>query len=168
MGTKLQERLSKIKLVIFDVDGVLTDGKIYCGVNGECMKVFNTKDNLGITRLRSTGMEFGIITGRESTFVKDYAATRDIQYVYQKTCDKLPIFEDLRKKLGLSNEEVAYMGDDLIDVPVMEHVGFAGCPADAMPCVKKIAHFISQYNGGCGAAREFCDLIFETQHPCDI
>ena len=156
--------LEKVRLVIFDVDGVLTDGRLYYGVDGECFKVFNAKDGLGISRLTKNGYSVGIITGRESPFVLKRAEDLGIQYVYQKRMEKIPAFEELRKKLNLDYEQIAYMGDDWIDVPILELVGCAACPKDAMPCAKKVCNFFSQYNGGCGAARELCDAIWEAQH----
>ena len=161
---KLRKIFQKIRLVIFDVDGVLTDGKLYYDAKGECLKVFNAKDGLGIRRLTKNNFQVAIITGRESPFVLKRASDLGIQYVYQNKMDKLPSFEVLRKILSLDYHQIAYMGDDRIDLPVMELVGCAACPNDALPCVKKICHFVSHFNGGCGAAREFCDLIWEAQH----
>ena len=156
--------LQKIRLVIFDVDGVLTDGSLYYGPDGEFFKVFNAKDGLGISRLAKNGYELGIITGRESPFVLKRAKDLGIQHVYQKKMEKLPVFEELRAKLNLNYDQIAYMGDDWIDVPVLKLVGCAACPKDAMPCAKEVCNFCSQYNGGRGAARELCDAIWEAQH----
>ncbi len=156
--------LKKIRLVIFDVDGVLTDGSLYYGPEGEFFKVFNAKDGLGISRLAKNGYELGIITGRESPFVLRRAKDLGIQHVYQKKMEKLPVFEELRAKLNLNYDQIAYMGDDWIDVPVLKLVGCAACPKDAMPCAKEVCNFCSQYNGGRGAARELCDAIWEAQH----
>ena len=165
---ELLQIFQKIRLVIFDVDGVLTDGKLFYGENGECLKVFNARDGLGIRRLIQYGFQVAIITGRESSFVLKRAKDLGIQNVYQNRMEKLAPFEELRSKLSLDYAQVAYMGDDWIDLPVMKIVGCAACPNDAMPCVKRVAHFTSCFNGGCGAAREFCDAIWEAQHSCDI
>lgn len=156
--------LQKIRLIIFDVDGVLTDGSLYYGPEGEFFKVFNAKDGLGISRLAKNGYELGIITGRESPFVLRRAKDLGIPHVYQKKMEKLPVFEELRAKLNLNYDQIAYMGDDWIDVPILKLVGCAACPKDAMPCAKEVCNFFSQYNGGRGAARELCDAIWEAQH----
>ena len=152
--------LQKIRLIIFDVDGVLTDGSLYYGPEGEFFKVFNAKDGLGISRLAKNGYELGIITGRESPFVLRRAKDLGIPHVYQKKMEKLPVFEELRAKLNLNYDQIAYMGDDWIDVPILKLVGCAACPKDAMPCAKEVCNFFSQYNGGHGAARELCDAIW--------
>ncbi len=165
---ELKELLLKIRLVIFDVDGVLTDGSLYYGPEGEMFKVFNAKDGLGIRRLVDCGMQVGIITGRESSFVLQRAKDLGIQHVYQKKMDKKPVFLELCQKLSLTPDQVAYMGDDFIDLPVLEEVSVRACPSDAMPYVKEVCNFISQYRGGCGAARELCDCIWEAQQLCDI
>ncbi len=162
----LEEVFKKIKLTIFDVDGVLTDGRLYYSADGEFFKVFNAKDGLGISRLVKAGHLFGIITGRESPFVIKRAKDLGIQYVYQGRLEKLATFESLRKDLGLEYEQIAYMGDDFIDSPILERVGLSACPKDAMPCVQKQCKFISQFGGGMGAARELCDRIWEAQHSC--
>ena len=164
---ELQDLFKKVRLVIFDVDGVLTDGSLYYGPEGEAFKAFNAKDGLGIYRLITKGIEVGIITGRQSTFVLKRAEDLGIKHVYQKKMDKKPVFLELCKKLSLRPDQVAYMGDDVIDLSVLEEVAVRACPADAMPCVKKICNFIAQNKGGRGAARELCDCILEAQQ-CDI
>ena len=163
---ELRSILKNVRLTIFDVDGVLTDGRLYYGTEGEFFKVFNAKDGLGISRLAKAGHLFGIITGRESPFVLKRAKDLGIQYVYQGRMEKLATFEALRKDLELSYEQIAYMGDDFIDLPVLERVGLSACPKDAMPCVKEQCKFVSQFGGGMGAARELCDLIWEAQYSC--
>lgn len=157
----------KVRLVIFDVDGVLTDGSLYYGPDGEAFKAFNAKDGLGIHQLVKSGIEVGIITGRVSSFVSKRAEDLGIRHVYQKKMDKKPVFLELCKKLSLSPNQVAYMGDDIVDLPILEEVGIRACPADAMPCVKKICNFIAHNKGGRGAARELCDYILEAQQ-CGI
>lgn len=159
----LKERLKQIRLGIFDVDGVLTDGRLYYGPEGDCMKAFNAKDGLGIVRLIKAGLQTAIITGRTSPFVARRAADLGIQHVYQKKMEKLPAFEELLQTLNLKPEQAAYMGDDIIDLPVMQRVGVAACPQDAIEDVKQISHFISKYNGGCGAVRELCECILKAQ-----
>ncbi|MGX8716693.1 MAG: KdsC family phosphatase [bacterium] len=163
---ELRGVLKKIRLTIFDVDGVLTDGRLYYGTEGEFFKVFNAKDGLGISRLAKAGHLLGIITGRESPFVLKRAKDLGIQYVYQGRMEKLSTFETLRKDLGLAYDQIAYMGDDFIDLPVLERVGLPACPKDAMPYVKERCKLVSQFGGGMGAARELCDLIWEAQYSC--
>ena len=167
MQKKAQEEIfKKIRLTVFDVDGVLTDGRLYYGAEGEFFKVFNARDGLGINRLAKAGHLFGIITGLKSPFVTKRAKDLGIQHVYQGRMEKLSTFEALRKDLGLEYEQIAYMGDDFIDSPVLERVGLPACPKDAMPCVQKQCKFISQFKGGMGAARELCDRIWEAQYSC--
>lgn len=163
---ELEEICKKIRLTIFDVDGVLTDGRLYYSAEGEFFKVFNAKDGLGISRLAKVGHQLGIITGRESPFVIKRAKDLGIQHVYQGRMEKLDTFESLRKDLRLEYEQIAYMGDDFIDLPVLERVGLSACPKDAMPYVQQQCKFISQFGGGMGAARELCDHIWEAQYSC--
>lgn len=164
----LSEILKGIRLIIFDVDGVLTDGRLYYGEKGECFKSFNAKDGLGISRLVKNGYEVAIITGRESVFVTQRALDLGIQHVFQGKLEKLSVFKGLIHQLKISPKQVAYMGDDFIDMPVMQEVACAACPSDAMPYVKEICNFVAQRKGGCGAARELCDAIWMAQHSCDI
>ena len=163
---ELEEFFKKIRLTIFDVDGVLTDGRLYYGADGEVFKVFNARDGLGISRLAKAGHLLGIITGRESPFVIKRAKDLGIQYVYQGRMEKLDTFEALRKDLGLEYTQIAYMGDDFIDLPVLERVGMPACPKDSIPCVQQQCKFVSQFGGGMGAARELCDYIWEAQYRC--
>ncbi|MDR2769638.1 MAG: HAD-IIIA family hydrolase [Puniceicoccales bacterium] len=155
--------LSKIRLIAFDVDGVLTDGRIYYGAQGECMKVFHSKDGYSIRLARTHGYHLAIITARKSVFVEKRAADLGIQHVFQDIQDKQPIFEALCKELNIDCEQTAYMGDDVLDIPILKLAGFATCPQDAMPIVKKSCHWISKYKGGLGAARELCDLILSAR-----
>lgn len=162
----MQEILNKaaqIRLVIFDVDGVLTDGRLIIGDDGQEYKAFNTKDGHGMKMLRSTGVEIGIITGRTSNVVTLRMEGLGIEHLYQGQQDKLPAYEELKAKLGLKDEQVAYVGDDVVDLPIMCRVGLAMTVADAHPMVKEYAHWQSEYNGGRGAAREACELIMEAQ-----
>ena len=156
-------KLSKIRLIIFDVDGVLTDGRLYYGQHGECMKVFHAKDGYGIRQAKEQGYRLAIITARESAFVQKRAEDLGIEHVFQNAKDKKPVFEKLCQELGMEYEQVAYMGDDVLDLPVMQLVGFAGCPADAWPIVQSSCHWISTRKGGKGAAREFCELIVQAK-----
>lgn len=151
--------LKSIKLVGFDVDGVLTDGGIiYTGTHAET-KVFNVKDGLGITLLRELDIKTVIITGRTSSLLEHRAKELGIDALFQGVADKLSKLEPFCKKYDINLSQVAYMGDDLPDLPILQKVGLAACPADAIQEVKDVSHFISLYAGGKGAARELCDLI---------
>ena len=153
-------------MIVFDVDGVLTDGKMYFSDQGETMKVFNVKDGLKVWHMSQEGYQFGIITGGTSSIVTKRGEYMGVQHIFTGVLDKKPVFEKLIGQLKLQPYEVAFMGDDLIDLPVLKVVGCAACPNDAIPEVKGICNFVSRCNGGCGAARELCDAVWEAQHPC--
>ncbi|WP_417499056.1 3-deoxy-manno-octulosonate-8-phosphatase KdsC [Methylophaga sp.] len=157
------EKAKKIKLVVFDVDGVLTNGQIIIGDDGEEYKAFHSRDGHGMKLLQFTGVEIAIITGRTSRTVEHRMQSLGIKYVYQGQRVKLPVFQQLIKELKLSPEECAYVGDDWVDLSIMSRVGLAVAVQDADPIVKKHAHFITTSNGGHGAAREVCELIMEGQ-----
>ncbi len=159
----MNERLKKIKLLILDVDGVMTDGRIIFDSNGVESKFFNVKDGHGIKMLQRAGIEVGIVSGRKSQVVANRAKELGIDRVYQGALDKLTPYLDILGKTGLTDEQVAYMGDDIIDLPVMRRVGFAAAPADALEYVIRHAHFVTGNRGGWGAVREVCDLILKAQ-----
>ena len=150
-----------IKLLALDVDGVLTDGSITYTDDGKEMKTFNAKDGQGIAMLTKLGIKVAIITARTSPIVQKRANDLGIQYVFQGAKNKLEKIEYLKTTLNITNEEIAYMGDDLPDICVLEKVGLSGCPADAVTEVKGVAKWHSVYNGGRGAVREFCDYILK-------
>lgn len=166
-GTRLLKRAAAIQLVVLDIDGVLTDGKITYTSADEEIKSFNVKDGLGISLAVREGIQFGIITARESVMVQRRAADLAIRHVIQKTKTKLPAFEALVQKLGLSFEQVAYIGDDIPDMPSMERAGLACCPADAAGAVKAIAHLVSNHRGGEGAVREILEFVLEARQLFD-
>jgi len=157
------EKAKKVKLVVFDVDGVLTNGQIIIGDNGEEYKAFHSRDGHGMKLLQHTGVEIAIITGRTSRTVEHRMQSLGIKYVYQGQRVKLPVFQQLIKELKLSPEQCAYVGDDWVDLSIMSRVGLAIAVQDADPIVKKHAHFITTSKGGHGAAREVCELIMEGQ-----
>jgi 3-deoxy-D-manno-octulosonate 8-phosphate phosphatase (KDO 8-P phosphatase) len=159
----MDERLKKIKLLILDVDGVMTDGRIIYDSNGIESKFFNVKDGHGIKMLQRSGIEIGIISGRESQVVVNRAVELGISQVYQKSLDKLVPYRQMLEATGLSDEQVAFMGDDVIDIPLLRRVGFAAAPADAVSDVLPFAHFVAKNRGGWGAVRELCDLILKGQ-----
>ena len=155
----LQERLSKIKLLAFDVDGVMTNGEIIYSESCEELKIFNAKDGHGIVMLNYKGFKTAIITARQTPIVDRRAKDLGITHVYQGAKNKLIALQDLIGKYNLDYSEVAYVGDDMPDVCILERVGLAFCPNDAAEEVKKICHFISSKEGGKGAVREISDFI---------
>jgi len=162
----MQDILSKarrIKLVIFDVDGVLTDGSLYVGDGGEEYKAFNSKDGHGMAMLQRTGVTIAIITGRVSKVVEYRMAELGIEHVYQGRREKLPAFQELLEALELRPDETAYVGDDVVDLPVMGRVGLAIAVGDAHPFVRRHAHWLTASGGGKGAAREVCELIMDAR-----
>lgn len=157
------ERAKKIKLLVFDVDGVMTDGSVTYDENGIEYKTFNVKDGQGLVRMSKSGFITAIITARNNGTVEHRAKNLSITELYQGQKYKLPALEELKAKYNLSYEEISYMGDDLPDICCLEKVGLACCPYDAVDEVKEIAHFITKKNGGRGAVRELCDLILDVQ-----
>jgi 3-deoxy-D-manno-octulosonate 8-phosphate phosphatase (KDO 8-P phosphatase) len=148
-----------IALLVLDVDGVLTDGRLYYSARGEVLKVFDVKDGYGIKLLMKAGIQVAIISGRRSTMVSRRARDLGIRYVFQGSTDKLPIFERLRKRLKLPASACAIVGDDLPDVPVMRAAGLAFAVADAHPAAVAAADMVTPKSGGRGAVRSICDLL---------
>ncbi|WP_455199072.1 3-deoxy-manno-octulosonate-8-phosphatase KdsC [Kaarinaea lacus] len=157
------EKAAQIKLVIFDVDGVLTTGALFYGDDGQEYKAFHSRDGHGMKMLQNSGVEVGIITGRTSKVVEHRMENLGIQHVYQGKLEKLPAFEELLEKLGLNPDEVAYVGDDVVDLPILTRVGLAIAVADAHELVKQHAHWQTPHGGGQGAARDVCELIMEAR-----
>ncbi|XBS69387.1 3-deoxy-manno-octulosonate-8-phosphatase KdsC [Acerihabitans sp. KWT182] len=157
------QRARDIRLLICDVDGVLSDGLIYQGNQGEELKAFNVRDGYGIRCLLTSGIEVAIITGRSAKLVEDRCRTLGISHLYQGQTDKLSAFETLLGKLALTASQVAYIGDDLIDWPVMARVGLGIAVADAHPLLLPKADYVTHIRGGRGAVREVCDLVLLAQ-----
>ncbi len=157
------EAAKKIKMLIFDVDGVMTDGSITYDETGKEYKTFNAKDGHGIVRMNKAGFITAIITARNNGTVEYRAKNLNFTEVYQGYKYKLPALEELIKKYRLSLENVSYMGDDLPDICILAGVGLAACPNDAVKEVQDICNFKSKYNGGKGAVRELCDFILDAQ-----
>lgn len=149
----------KIRLLAMDVDGTLTDGKIYMGPEGETMKAFDIKDGYGIVRFREAGGIPAIITGRRSKIVEQRCRELGIMELHQGVQDKLRCLAEISQKYGLEPKQIAYVGDDLNDLPCLGYAGLAACPADAVTEVKETASFVSKNNGGRGAVRELIDRI---------
>lgn len=157
----MKDRLADIRLLLLDVDGVMTDGGIIYDGNGLELKVFNVKDGHGIKMLQRHGIEVGIITGRTSPVVDFRASELGIDLVYQGALKKLESYNHVKQKTGFNDNQIAYMGDDVIDVPVMRRVIFAAAPADALIEARNAAHYVTSCSGGRGAVREVCDLILK-------
>ena len=164
---KAHLRAQKIKLIIFDVDGVLTDGGLYFSDEGMEFKRFNSLDGHGIKMLKASGVEPAIITARQSNNVKHRMENLGIEHYYQGQSDKVLAFKDLLDKLSLNADEVAYMGDDVIDLPVMTKVGLPIAPANAHDLVKEKSCLVTDKTGGHGAVREACDFLLKAQDKYD-
>lgn len=157
------QRACAVRLLICDVDGVMSDGLIYMGNQGEELKAFNVRDGYGIRCLLTSDIEVAIITGRSAPLVEDRCRTLGITHLYQGQSDKILAFEALLVKLSLTADQVAYIGDDLIDWPVMAQVGLSVAVADAHPLLLGKADYITRIQGGRGAVREVCDLLLLAQ-----
>lgn len=161
----IQSKAQRIKLLICDVDGVLTNGQIYIGNHGEDeLKVFHVHDGLGMKLLLSQGIEVAIISSRCSQLVQLRMQQLGVKHVFQGCEDKLPVFIQLTQQLGLTFPQVAYMGDDLPDLPLIRKAGLGCAVANALPIIKQYADYQTQIPGGFGAVREVCDLILQAQN----
>ena len=156
-----------MKLLLLDVDGVLTDGRVILGPDGMELKAFNSQDGFGLKRLGENGVACGVITGRGSAALRQRAKELGFRHLVENTEDKLPAFEAILKQEGLTTEECTYMGDDWPDLPLLRRVGLALAPANAAPEVKRRAHFVTERAGGAGAVREACELILKAQGRFD-
>ncbi len=157
------ERAKNIELVIFDVDGVMTDGSLFFGDDGMEYKAFNSLDGHGMRMLQEGGLRAAIITGRKSELVKHRMNDLGITLIYQGYRDKRPAFAELLQEVGLEADQVAYVGDDVVDLPIMSKVGFAIAVQSAHPFVKQHAHWITDRTGGRGAVRDVCELMLESR-----
>jgi len=161
------EKAKQIELVIFDIDGVLTDGSLFIGDDGQEYKAFNSKDGHGIRMLMDGGVDVAIITGRQSEVVKHRAGDLGITRIYQGKREKLPAFLELLEETKLSAEQVAYVGDDVVDLPVMSKVGLAICVQNGHTFVKQHSHWVTDAAGGQGAGREVCELLLQARGKLD-
>ncbi len=159
----VRARASRIRLLIFDVDGVLTDGSLYLGDNRREYKAFHSRDGHGMKMLQASGVEIAVITGRESGVVRHRMADLGVQHVFQGQLDKVAAYESLLGQLHLHSEQTAYVGDDVVDLAVMRRAGLAVAVRDAHPVVAAQAHWVTASDGGRGAAREVCELIMDAQ-----
>ncbi len=156
-------KANAIRLLICDVDGVFSDGRIYLGNQGEELKAFHTRDGYGIKALRQAGIEVAVITGRRSEIVSTRMRSLTVPYVYQGQEDKLPAFAELQQQLQLKPAQIAYIGDDLSDWAVMQHCGLSVAVKDAHPYLRLHSDYCTSLAGGFGAVRELCDLILISQ-----
>lgn len=161
------EKAKKLKLLILDVDGVLTDGKLFFDNEGNEYKAFHARDGHGIKLLRQTGVEVAVISGRKSNSVALRMKNLGIELVYQGHENKIAAFNEIIEKMGILPEQAAHVGDDLLDLPVMIRVGLAIAVNDANFAVKQRADWCTTLPGGCGAVREVCDLIMQAQGRFD-
>ncbi len=161
------ERAARVRLLALDVDGVLTDGMLHLGDNGVEYKSFYSRDGHGLKLLMRSGVEVAVITGRRSKLVSERMASLGVTKVYQGRERKLPVFLDLLDQLALEPTQTAYVGDDVVDLPVLRHTGLAIAVADADPRVVSRAHWCTRLPGGRGAVREVCDLILQAQGRFD-
>lgn len=160
---KLDQRLQSIRMILSDVDGVLTDGGIFYDNQGIESKKFHVRDGLGIKLWQRAGHQFGLLTARNSHIVKVRATELNVAIVRQGFADKLPAAQQIMAENNLSAEDVCYIGDDLPDLPVMRQVGLAVAVADAVAEVREAAHFTTRANGGQGAVRELIEMILNSQ-----
>ena len=157
------ERAARVRLLVLDVDGVLTDGRLYIGPSGEEFKAFHVRDGAGIVALRRAGVAVAIISGRSSAAVEYRAAELGIEHVHQGVADKGRALERLLAELGLDRSAAACVGDDTPDLPLLEAAGFAVAVADAHPAARAAAHWVTSLPGGRGAVREVCDLLLQAR-----
>jgi len=157
------ERARRVRLMLFDVDGVLTDGKLWYGAEGEVLKAFHALDGHGIKLLIQTGTPVGLLSGRSSPAVTRRAAELGIAHVLQAVDDKAAAFEALAARLGVAAGETGFMGDEVVDLPVLRRCGFACAPAEAHERVRASAHYVTKARAGAGAAREACEFVLRAQ-----
>ena len=159
-----RKKLKSVKLLMLDVDGVLTDGKIIYNDRGEEIKAFNVRDGHGLKLLMRAGIEVALITGRKSKVVLHRARDLGIKKVYQRVTNKIEIYEKILKEKKLKDIHVGFVGDDLVDIPVLKRAGFSAAVGDAIPEVKKVVDYVASKRGGEGAVREICELLLKVQN----
>ena len=159
----VREQAARVRLAVFDVDGVFTDGRLYYGTDGVELKAFHTRDGHGIKQLLRHGIQVAVISGRRSEAVTHRMQELGIVHVYQNCDEKLPVYEKLLAQLGISAAETACVGDDVPDLPLIERAGLGIAVSDAHPSVRAAAQFTTRTSGGAGAVREVCDLILSAR-----
>ena len=159
----IKEKAKQIELVIFDIDGVMTDGSLFFDNNGDEYKAFNSLDGHGLRMLQECGVRVAVITGRKSELVKHRMNDLGVTLLYQGYRDKIPAFESLLKEVQLEKNQITYVGDDVVDLPVMSQLDFTIAVHNAHPFVKKHAQWVTERSGGHGAVREVCEFILEAK-----
>jgi 3-deoxy-D-manno-octulosonate 8-phosphate phosphatase (KDO 8-P phosphatase) len=160
---KIEARAARIRLVLLDVDGVLTDGRIILHGDGREGKQFHIRDGIVMVWAQRVGLKVGLLSARESATTTERAAQLGITLVHQGVASKIDAYDEIVSDIGLNDDEVGYMGDDIVDIAVLSRVGLAAAPADAVPEVRGRVHWVAPSNGGAGAAREFLELILRAQ-----
>jgi 3-deoxy-D-manno-octulosonate 8-phosphate phosphatase (KDO 8-P phosphatase) len=158
-----QNKAAVIQLVVFDVDGVLTNGSLILGENGDEYKIFHAHDGVGLVMLREAGLKIAVISARSSPAVEKRMTALEIEYVFQGQSDKRKVINELMQKIGVKNEHVAFVGDDLVDLAAMSVVGLAIAVANAQAIVLEKADWVTSKTGGRGAVREVCEMILDAQ-----
>jgi len=163
----ISDKAKKIKLVVFDIDGVMTDGSLFFGDDGQEYKAFHSLDGHGLRMLQECGVKVAVITGRKSNVVEHRMRDLGVTLIYQGYRDKTPAFEALLAEVKLPLDEITYVGDDVVDLPIMSQLGFAIATQNAHPFVKQHAHWITERSGGRGAARDVVEFILEAKGLLD-
>lgn len=163
----IHAKARELALMAFDIDGVMTDGRLYFTPNGEEIKVFNSLDGHGLKLLMQSGIEVAIISGRSSRALELRAANLGIRELHMGVEDKRGRLDQLLSARGLSAQQAGYMGDDIVDLPILRACGFSAAPADAHQFVRRHVDYVARLGGGCGAVREVCDLILDAQGKLD-
>lgn len=161
------DTLKQVQLLLLDVDGVLTAGEIIYSDNGEQLKIFNVKDGMGIRLLRDAGIQTGIVTGRSGQALRHRCKNLGVELIFDGTRDKALVLPNIEKKTGVAADRMAFVGDDLADLPIMRRVGLPIAVADAHPEVKRVARIVTLVPGGRGAVREACEMILKAQNRWD-
>ena len=160
MGLDVQ-KLRTIKMLVLDVDGVLTDCRLWMDSNGEWKRIYSVRDGVGIKEISAAGYKLAIITGAQATDVRARAKMLGFDYFYEGAADKKPSFEKLLKESGFKKEEMAYVGDDIFDIPLLKEVGFAATVPEAVDEVLEVVDYVTKRPGGNGAVREICNFILK-------
>jgi len=163
ISAEVERRAARVQLLLLDCDGVLTDGRITPVVGGDELKSFHTRDGHGLVMLHRAGLRSGIISGRTSGLVEARAADLGVAYVRQGALNKIEAFESLMSEAGVGPDRAAFVGDDVVDIPLMRRCGLAVAVADATPDTRAAAHYVTRLPGGFGAVREVCELILKAQ-----
>lgn len=162
------EKAKRVKVLIVDIDGVMTDGRIIYSGYGDELRFFDVQDGFGLSMINKVGIKTVVITAGKSKIVKHRARDLKISRTYHGFLDKIDAFDDLLKHFGVTPEEICFIGDDLIDIPILKRAGFAVAVANAVGEVKSVAHLVTTNKGGRGAVREICDLILKSQDKWDL